>query len=241
MATKAMLLDLLLQAQRDEDEFVASLSQAERLIAGAENDWSPKDEIAHSAAWNERFVQRIQTSAGDVPSTPVEDINSENAVIFEAHHHQSLDEVLAYSREVRAALLAVVETLSEESLNDPALLPWLKGEPLWRRVAGNGYTHPMVHFTAYLTRHGQAALATRMGEEGAARLGALDDSPTWRGEILYNLACQFAVNGESEKALALLTESLGLQPGLREWSTQDTDLMSLHENPAFLALVREYK
>ena len=71
-----MLLDLLLQAQRDEDEFVASLSQAERLIAGAENDWSPKDEIAHAAAWIERFVQRIKTSAGDVPSTPVEDINS---------------------------------------------------------------------------------------------------------------------------------------------------------------------
>ena len=47
MATKAMLLDLLLQAQRDEDEFVASLSQTERLNAGAENDWSPKDEIAH--------------------------------------------------------------------------------------------------------------------------------------------------------------------------------------------------
>ena len=49
------------------------------------------------------------------------------------------------------------------------------------------------------------------------------------------------MNGDSEKALALLTESLGLQPGLREWSTQDTDLVSLHENPAFLALVRECK
>ena len=88
-----------------------------------------------------------------------------------------------------------------------------------------------------LTRHGQAALATRMGEEGAARLGALDDSPTWRGEILYNLACQFALNGDRAKALALLTESLSLQPGLREWSTQDADLVSLREDPAFLALV----
>ena len=87
------------------------------------------------------------------------------------------------------------------------------------------------------TRHGQAALATRMEEEGAARLGALDDSPSWRGEILYNLACQFALNGEHEKALVLLTESLSLQPGLREWSTQDADLVSLREDPAFLALV----
>ena len=65
-------------------------------------------------------------------------------------------------------MLATVEALSEESLNDPALLPWLKAEPLWRRIAGTGYTHPMVHFTAYLTRHGQAALATRMEEEARA-------------------------------------------------------------------------
>jgi len=234
MANKTMLLDLLHQAQRDEDEFAASLSQAERLTEGAENDWSPKDEIAHAAAWIERFVQRMQTPTDDVP--PIDAIDSENALIFEAHRHQSLDEVLAYSRQTRAALLATVEALSEEDLNDPALLPWLKAEPLWRRVAGSGYTHPMIHYSAYLTRHGQALLATRMEEEGAARLGALDDSPTWRGEILYNLACQFALNGDRAKALALLTESLSLQPALREWSTQDADLVSLHEDPEFLAL-----
>ena len=237
MASKVLLLDLLRQAQRDEDEFAASLSQAERLNPGAENDWSPKDEIAHAAAWIERFVQRVQTPASAVPPAPIDDINSENAEIFEAHRQQSLDEVLAYSRQTRLALLTTVEALSEEDLNDPALLPWLKAEPLCRRAAGNGYTHPMIHYAAYLTRHGRAALATRMEEEGAARLGALDDSPTWRGEILYNLACQFALNGDREKALALLTESLSLQPGLREWSTQDADLVSLREDPAFLALV----
>ena len=237
MASKALLLDLLRQAQRDEDEFAASLSHAERLKPGAENDWSPKDEIAHAAAWIERFVHRIETPASEVPAASSDDINSENGLIFEAHRHQSLDEVLTYSREVRAGLLATVEAYSEEDLNDPALLPWLKAEPLWRRAAGNGYTHPMIHYATYLTRHGQAALATRMEEEGAARLGALDDSPSWRGEILYNLACQFALNGEHEKALVLLTESLSLQPGLREWSTQDADLVSLREDPAFLALV----
>lgn len=236
MASKALLLDLLRQAERDEDEFVTFLSQAELLAAGAENDWSPKDEIAHAAAWIERFVQRIKTPAGEQPATPTDDINSENAEIFEAHRHQSLGEVLAYSRQARTALLATVESLSEKALNNPAPFPTTNTEPLWRRVAGNGYTHPMIHYAAYLTRHGQMALATSMEEEGAARLSALDDSPTWRGEILYNLACQFALNGESEKALALLTESLGLQPALREWSTQDSDLVSLREDPAFLAL-----
>ena len=237
MASKTLLLDLLRQAQRDEDEFVISLSQTERLTAGAEHDWSPKDEIAHAAAWIERFVQRITTPASEVPAAPIDDIDSENAVIFEAHRQQSMDGVLAYSRQTRAALLAAVDALSEEDLILPAPLPSVNAEPLWRRVAGNGYTHPMIHYATYLTRHGQAALATRMEEEGAARLGALDDSPTWRGEILYNLACQFALNGDREKALALLTESLSLQPGLRVWSTQDTDLVSLHDDPAFLALI----
>ena len=145
MASKALLLDLLRQAQRDEDEFAASLSQAERLTAGAENGWSPKDEIAHAAAWIERFVQRIETPANEMPAAPSDDINSENGLIFEAHRHQSLDEVLTYSREVRAGLLATVEAYSEEDLNDPALLPWLKAEPLWRRAAGNGYTLSLIH------------------------------------------------------------------------------------------------
>ncbi len=237
MATKAMLLDLLHRAQRDEDEFAASLSQAERLTAGAENDWSPKDEIAHAAAWIERLVLRIKTPPGEVPASPIDDVDWENAAIFNAHRQQSMEEILAYAIQSREGLLATVEALSEEDLNDPALLPWLMAGPLWRRVAGTGYTHPMIHYAAYLTRHGQAALATCMEEEGAARLGALDDSPTWRGEILYNLACQYALNGERGKALALLSESLSLQPDLREWSKQDADLVSLHEDPAFLALV----
>ncbi len=111
MASKALLLDLLRQAQRDEDEFAASLSQAERLTAGAENDWSPKDEIAHAAAWIERFVQRIQDTGKRRAARANRRHQLGKWMIFEAHRQQSLDEVLTYSREVRAALLTTVEAL----------------------------------------------------------------------------------------------------------------------------------
>lgn len=237
MKIKAMLLDLLHQAQQDEDAFVSSLSETERQAEGTLEHWSAKDEIAHAATWIGRLLQRINTPASAVPPTPDDKVDSENAVIFETYRQQSMDEVLVYSKKIRAALHGAVRALSEEDLNDPTLLPWLDGTPLWRRVAGSGYTHPMIHYATYWTRHGQAALATSMQELGFARLIALDDSPTWLGTNLYNLACQYALNGKREKALALLTESLSLQPALRVWSAQDSDLALLHEDPAFLALI----
>ena len=237
MPSKTNVIDLLHQGQAIEQQFAASLSQAECLAAGSETDWSAKDEIAHAIAWMERFVERISTPPADAPSRPFDEIDDENAAIFAAHRDQTLEEVLAYAAQVRAALLGTVQALSEEEMNDSALLPWLDGAPPWRSVVGNAFTHPLIHYAGYLTRHGQPALAIRMQEEGFERLLELDPSPAWRGTNLYNLACQHALNGDKEKALALLTEALALQPQLREWSRQDTDLVGLREDPAFLALV----
>ena len=237
MPTKALVIDLLRQGQIDEERFVTALSQAERLAAGTWTNWSAKDEIAHGIAWMKRFVERINTPPVKAPSRTFDETNLENAAIFEAHRHQTLDEVLTYASTVRSALLAQVEEFSEEDLNDPTLLPWLGGTPPWRSAVGNAFSHPLVHYVGYLTRHGQAELALCMQEEGFNRVIELDDAPAWRGDNLYDLACLYALNGAKEKALALLTEALSLLPELREWSKQDTDLVSLREDPAFLALV----
>jgi tetratricopeptide (TPR) repeat protein len=216
---------------------VESLNETERQADGKQDDWSAKDEIAHAIAWMERFVERINTPPADVPSRTFDELNEENAAIFAAHRDQTIEEVLAYAGQIRSALLGAVQALSEEELNDSALLPWLDGAPPWRGAVGNAFTHPLIHYAGYLARHGQPTLAIRMQEEGFERLLELDPSPAWRGTNLYNLACQHALNGDKQKALTLLTEALALLPQLRDWSKQDTDLVSLREEPTFLALV----
>jgi adenylate cyclase len=69
------------------------------------------------------------------------------------------------------------------------------------------------------------------------RLLAVDPSPEWHGVIYYNLACHYALTGMPDKALDSLQASLELNPGLKEWSRQDSDLLPLHGHPQFSAVV----
>ena len=57
----------------------------------------------------------------------------------------------------------------------------------------------------------------------------------------YNCACTYAVLGEREKALACLRTALeGGYKNIREWVKSDLDLVSLHEDPDFIALLAEF-
>jgi hypothetical protein len=71
------------------------------------------------------------------------------------------------------------------------------------------------------------------------RLLALDSSPEWRGVVLYNLACHFAQAGMPDRALLELRTGLGLNPGLKEWSQQDSDLAPLRGLPGYQTLYEE--
>ncbi len=58
------------------------------------------------------------------------------------------------------------------------------------------------------------------------------------GGAIYNQACFYARNGWPEKALPLLPEAFQLRSTLVELAKQDTDLDSLHADPAFQALLQ---
>jgi hypothetical protein len=65
---------------------------------------------------------------------------------------------------------------------------------------------------------------------------SLDDSDSWRGTITYNLACFYALDDQPRPALEKLGQALKLNPGLVDWSKEDSDLDSLRELPDFQAL-----
>lgn len=55
--------------------------------------------------------------------------------------------------------------------------------------------------------------------------------------VLYNGACFYAVQGDSDRAIGLLEEALRLGWGDRAWMEHDSELESLHEDPRFQALL----
>lgn len=60
-------------------------------------------------------------------------------------------------------------------------------------------------------------------------------------DTLYNLACSYALMGESERALDCL-ERAGLRgTSIAEWAENDSDLASLRENPRFRTLMKSFK
>ena len=56
-------------------------------------------------------------------------------------------------------------------------------------------------------------------------MSAVADWPEQYGQARYNLACFYALSGQTELALSELREALRLRPSLIEWSQQDPDLV----------------
>jgi len=77
------------------------------------------------------------------------------------------------------------------------------------------------------------------GDEAGARAelqaGIKANPDAWQG--YFNYACNEARLGNEEEALALLERSAELDPeGTARWAREDEDLVSLRDNPRFLAI-----
>ena len=66
---------------------------------------------------------------------------------------------------------------------------------------------------------------------------AIGDTDEWRGTTKYNLACYYALEGDVQAAIGILTEAFELNPKLLPWAEQDTDLDSLRALEEFKALL----
>ena len=60
-------------------------------------------------------------------------------------------------------------------------------------------------------------------------------------DTLYNFACCFALMGESDRALDCprLANLRGM--AIAEWAENDSDLVSLHDDPRFKELMQSFK
>ena len=236
MSRQSQIMNLLHLAMEEERAFVASLSEAERAESGTESHWSAHDVLAHIAEWKERQARRIELSerGEDLPST--NDIDNANRMIFETHQQESWDDIIVLLEHANQHLARAVQSLPEEALDETDRYAWQNGVPLWRRIAGNGISHTIIHLSAYEQEHGRPERADHRQEVAARWLANLDPDPQWQGIVTYNLACHHALGGRSVEAVEGLKKALALNPSLLEWSKEDPDLASIRQEPAYQAI-----
>jgi len=234
---QAKLIELLAYAHDEVQAFVASLTKDERAAVGTRESWATKDTFAHLAEWQARFAEQLAASLRGETTPTYDDIDEANAEIFASYQGQSWDDVMGRFERGRRELLAHIQSFTEDDLASTQKFPWQNGQPLWRRIVGTVYIHPVLHLSPLYHERGKLDDVCRLQETMAEKLALFSDAPDWQGTVTYNLACHYALIGEKDQALTTLDKALHLNPGLAEWSKQDSDLASLHDDPKYQSLV----
>ena len=239
MELKQKIIQVLDKAHQAEQEFIAGLSEAERNATSTLEQWSAKDVIAHCATWKKRLAGDISAASRGQTPAQVEDIDRANAEIYTECRDLPWEAILTLGETAHQLLTRSMENLKEQDLRSTKILADREARPIWRRVVGNGYIHPMLHLVDLLSKRGQPAAAPRLYEEMASLLGDLDPDPEWQGLLRYNLACGHSLAGDKERAILDLGEALRLNPSLIEWSKQDPDFKPIREEAGYKAIYKE--
>ncbi len=117
-----------------------------QIISGG---WTVKDIMVHLTRWEAELVKLLwQARKGITPSTvhfSQESVDDLNARWHEESRSRPLKSVLNDFQGVRNQTIRRVEALTDVTLTDPSTFPWLKGEPLWKWVAGDSFEHEAEH------------------------------------------------------------------------------------------------
>ena len=156
--TKSELLQLIQTHRAEWETLLARLDESRLTQPGVAGEWSLKDVIAHIARFEREMVgvARAKALVGselwDVPQ------DQRNAAVFKQNRRRLLAEVLAEARTSFTEMVAAIETLSDDDLNDAthfAQMP-VEWRP-WKIIAENSYEHYAVHaatLRAWLEKNG---------------------------------------------------------------------------------------
>jgi uncharacterized protein (TIGR03083 family) len=124
------------------EQNLARLAPEQMLQPGVVGEWSVKDVLAHLAEWEQLCLTWLDASqSGAVPEVPApgftwKTIDALNQVIYLKHRDRSLEDVLAWFREVHEGFIARIEDLSDDELCSPGFFPWMKNRPFYNWVSG---------------------------------------------------------------------------------------------------------
>jgi len=227
---RPLLLRTLAAAERRESAFVALCDDAPPADP---QRWTAKDHLGHLSAWRDHAARLLMAaSAGRAEAEP-DDIDAQNARIHAANAGRHAADVVADAQRSYRTLSAAIGACSEAQLNNPR--QERPGE-VWRVVPGNGHPHVAQHLVQWYREHGDAAAAEATSRWMRELDDLFTDSPS-RAAAAYNQACFYATAGDAEHALPLLRASLQIDPGLRGWIAQDSDLDPIRGDAAVRELL----
>ncbi|MBZ5567391.1 MAG: protein kinase [Acidobacteriia bacterium] len=115
------------------------------------------------------------------------------------------------------------------------------------KEAGAAYRRGLSAAQKHLLLHPGDTRALYFGANALSQVGDRERSLEWAAravelegeepQVLYNVACVYALLGEAERAIDCLERSLTHGWGQRQWIEHDPDLASLREHPRFRALI----
>ena len=235
MYLKERLTRLISAAREEERAWRDTLPLEKRNEHGAADAWAPKDILAHLTAWKAHTLQRIQCALDGSDSPPIEDTDAANADIHALYTERFWEDIESEADALESEILRRLQLLDEAALIDKERFAWTRGRPLWQLISGD-FSHALLHLSEQYHKIGDRKSGSRLVLRMSKDVADLSDEPVWQGTVNYNLACYYALDGQPEKAVQTLKKALELNPGLLDWSQQDTDLDSLRARADYQAV-----
>jgi hypothetical protein len=221
---RAVITGLLGFAASEEEMLLVCAGGREE--AGNERLWAAVPTVAHNTEFKAQQAERLAAVlAGSTPPA-FGDIDHTSAAVYTAYAARQA-QAAAESRQVTAALLDGVRTLTDADLLDPSRHPWLNGRTLWLQVIVRGFWHPTGHVGEYYQRHGRQARAVALHEHALATARYLDAPEQARGMAAYSLACAQAQAGLVSEAGRTVSAAITMNPDVRANAERDPDLAPL--------------
>lgn len=235
MPSKSQLISALQAAQEETLRMAQSLSESERNESGSVEQWARRDYLAH-IGMSKRFLADDLAAArrGEAPQGDRPDRT--NPAVYAVTSKWPWADIYSLLEESHQELIDQIQTFSDEEINDPNHFAWMEGAPIWRRVAGTCFIHATVHLAQTYLEHGDAESARRVAKLEKEQGLTLDPSDRWLAMVHYNQGCYHALLGEKDQALKALEQGFRLSSQFVEFARQDTDLVSLHNDPDYLEM-----
>lgn len=220
-AFRAGLVGALRAAAEAEHEVFSAIVPGEREVPAADGGWSPKDVLAHLAAWRGHQVARMRAiREGREEPADGGETDEINAVIHAERAEWTWARVLADAEASSSGLVAEVEAASDETLAT---------DRINGTIMGNGPEHDLAHLPGAAAR---AGLEARVGTLADTVAGMVDRGG-WPDRAAayarYNLACFQALGGRLDPARRLLRQALAEREDLRAFAPDDADLVALRD------------